>query len=87
MSLTAKTYLHTGGSQGGDLLLHSVRDTSVHGGSTRHDNVTVKVLPDVKITLHDRVVGSLVDTVGFESEEGGLEEGFRSSESAKLGIV
>ena len=53
-----------------------------HGRSTRHDDVSVEVLSDVEITLHDRVVGSLVDTRRFETEEGRLEESFRSTESA-----
>merc|ERR1711978_270308 len=45
------------GSQGGDLLLHPVGNTGVHGGATGHDGVGVQVLPDVNIALHDGVVG------------------------------
>merc|ERR1711976_423969 len=69
--------LNGGGSQGSDLLLHSVSNTRVHGGATRHDGVGVQVLPDVNIALHDGVVGGLMDTAGFHTQEGRLEEGLR----------
>ena len=72
--------LDGGGSQGGDLLLHSVGNTGVHGGATGHDGVGVQVLPDVNIALHDGVVGGLVDSAGLHSEEGRLEEGLRAPE-------
>merc|ERR1711893_462644 len=72
--------LNGGGSQGSDLLLHSVSNTRVRGGATRHDGVGVQVLPDVNIALHDGVVGGLVDTAGFHSEEGWLEEGLGGTE-------
>merc|ERR1712200_91852 len=72
--------LDGGGSKSGDLLLHSVGNTGVHGGATGHDGVGVQVLPDVNIALHDGVVGGLVDTAGFHSEEGRLEEGLRGTE-------
>merc|ERR1711962_154006 len=51
--------LDGGGSQGGDLLLHSVGDTGVHGGATGHHGVGVEVLTDVDVALHDGVVGGL----------------------------
>merc|ERR1712045_133816 len=73
--------LDGGGSQGGDLLLHSVGNTGVHGGATGHDGVGVQVLPDVNIALHDGVVDSLVDTAGLHSKEGRLEEGLGAPES------
>merc|ERR1712156_16824 len=72
--------LDGGGSQGSDLLLHTISNTRVHGGATRHDGVGVQVLPDVNITLHDGVVGGLMDTAGFHSQEGRLEEGLRGTE-------
>merc|ERR1719486_839781 len=43
--------------KGGDFLLHTVSNTRVHGGASRHDGVGVQVLPDVNIALHDGVVG------------------------------
>merc|ERR1712242_270312 len=72
--------LDGGGSQGGDLLLHSVGNTGVHGGATGHDGVGVQVLPDVNIALHDGVVGGLVDSAGLHSQEAGLEEGLGAPE-------
>ena len=45
--------LDGGGSQGGDLLLHAVSNTRVHGGASGHDGIGVQVLPDVNIALHD----------------------------------
>merc|ERR1719348_875436 len=67
--------LDGGGSKGGDLLLHPVCDTRIHGGASRHDSVGVQVLSDVNIALHDGVVGGLMDATGLHSEEGRLEEG------------
>merc|ERR1740131_112649 len=72
--------LDGGWSKGSDLLLHSVSNTRVHGGASRHDSVGVQVLPDVNIALHDGVVGGLVDTTGFHSQEGRLEESLRAPE-------
>merc|ERR1711894_599720 len=72
--------LDGGGSEGGDLLLHTVSNTRVHGSASGHDGVGIQVLTDVNIALHDRVVGGLVDTTGFHSKEGRLEESFRAAE-------
>merc|ERR1712186_7635 len=72
--------LNGGWSKSGDLLLHTVSNTGVHGGASGHDGVGVQVLPDVNIALHDGVVGGLMDTAGFHSEEGRLEEGFGGTE-------
>ena len=58
-----------GWGQGSDFLLPTISNTRVHGGATRHDSVGVQVLPDVNITLHNGVVGGLVDTTGFHSQE------------------
>ena len=54
--------LDGGGSQGGDLLLHTVSNTGVHGGASGKDRVGVQVLPDVNIALHDGVVDCLVNS-------------------------
>merc|ERR1712099_212075 len=72
--------LNGGWSKGGDFLLHTISNTGVHGGASGHDGVGIEILPDVNIALHDGVVGGLVDTAGFHSEEGRLEEGFRGTE-------
>merc|ERR1719295_1057139 len=57
--------LDGGGGQGGDLLLHSVGNTGVHGGAAGHDSVGVQVLADVDVALHYGVVGGLVDAAGL----------------------
>jgi len=72
--------LNGGWGQGSDLLLHPVSNTRVHGGATRHDGVGVQILTDVNIALHDGVVGGLMDTAGFHTQERGLEEGLRGTE-------
>merc|ERR1719180_762935 len=72
--------LDGGGSQGGDLLLHAVSNTGVHGGASGHDSVGVQVLPDIDVALHDGVVGGLVDSAGLHSQEAGLEEGLGTPE-------
>merc|ERR1711881_557367 len=72
--------LDGGRSQGSDLLLHTVSNTGVHGGASRHDGVGVQVLPDVNTALHDGVEGGLVDAAGLHSQEAGLEESLRAPE-------
>merc|ERR1719277_2618040 len=73
--------LDGGWSKSGDLLLHSVSNTGVHGGASGHDGVGVQVLSDVNIALHDGVVGSLMDTASLHTKEGWLEESLGASES------
>jgi len=73
--------LDGGGSEGGDFLLHTISDTGVHGGASRQDGVSVQILPDVDVALHDGVVDSLVDTARFHSKERGLEESFGATET------
>ena len=73
--------LNGGRGQGGDLLLHTISNTGVHGGSTGEDSVGVQVLTDVDVALHDGVVDGLVDTARFHTQEGRLEEGLRATES------
>merc|ERR1711894_455877 len=72
--------LDGGWSKGSDFLLHTISNTWVHGGAAGHDGVGIQVLTDVNIALHDRVVGGLVDTTGFHSKEGRLEESLRAAE-------
>ena len=82
LSLWRSNYLnlHCAGGQGGDLLLHPVGDTGVHGGSSRQDSVGVQVLTDINVALHDGVVGGLVDTTGLHTQEGRLEKSLRAPE-------
>jgi len=73
--------LNGGWSQGSDFLLHSVSNTRVHSGTTRQDSVGIQVLTDVDVALHDGVVDGLVDSAGFHSQEGWLEEGLWATET------
>jgi len=73
--------LHGGWSQMRDFLLHSVGDSRVHGGTTGENGVSVEILSDIDVALHDGVVGGLVDTGGLHTEEAWLEEGLWASES------
>ena len=73
--------LHGGRSQVDEFLLETIGDTREHGGSSGENDVSVQVLTDIDIALHDGVVGGFVDTSGFTSEERRLEEGFRGSET------
>merc|ERR1719186_2376906 len=73
--------LDGGWSKSSDLLLHTVSNSGVHSGASRHDSVGIKILTDVNITLHDGVVGGLMDATGFHSKEGRLEESLRATET------
>merc|ERR1712002_1456098 len=64
-----------------DFLLHAVSNTWVHGGTTRHDNVSEQVLPDINVAPHDGVVDGLVNTSRFHAKEGRLEQGLRAAET------
>ena len=73
--------LHGGRGKGGDLLLHSLGNSWVHGSSSGKDDVGVQILSDINITLHDGLESTVVDTTGLLSDEGRLEEDFWASES------
>ena len=73
--------LHRGRGETGDFLLHTVRDSGVHGGSSGQDGVGVQVLTDVDVALHDGVIGGLVDAGALHSQEGWLEHGLGATES------
>jgi len=49
--------------------------------SAYHDNVSVKVLSHIDITLGDGVECGDVNTAGLETENAGLEESFGSTET------
>ena len=78
--MNQSTNLHAGRREGEQLLLHTVRDTREHSGTTGEDNVSVEITTNIEIALEDGVVGGLVDTSSFEAEEGRLEERLRSAE-------
>ncbi|CAL7935109.1 unnamed protein product [Xylocopa violacea] len=67
-------------SESGDLLLHTISDTGVHGGTAGEYVVGVQILTDVDVALHDGVVDGLVDAAGFHTQEGRLEESFGATE-------
>jgi len=73
--------LHGGRSQGGDLLLHTISDTGVHGGATGEDSVGVQVLAEINVRLHDGVEASFVNANDLHTEEGGSEHGLGAAET------
>merc|ERR1719369_2191709 len=73
--------LDGGRSKSSNFLLHTVSNTRVHGGSARHDSVGIEILTDINITLHDGVVGGFMETTGFYSKEGRLEESLWTAET------
>ena len=73
--------LHGGRSQGGDLLLHTIGDTGVHGGAAGEDGVGVEIFTDVDVALHDGVEAALVNADDFHTQEGRLEDGLGAAET------
>ena len=61
--------LHGGRGKGGELLGHAFSDSGEHGGSSRHNDVGVKVSADVDVALHDGLESAVVDTAGLFSDE------------------
>ena len=59
--------LHCARGKRCDFLLHTVSNTRVHGGATREDSVGIQIFTDVHVTLHDGVVGSLMDACRFHT--------------------
>lgn len=76
-----KLDLHRGGGHGGDLLLETLSDTGVHGGTTRDDDVTVKLLTDINVALHDTLESGLVDTSRLKTQGIRVEESLRAAET------
>merc|ERR1719315_802831 len=73
--------LHGGWSHGGDLLLHAVSDTGVHGRTSGQDGVGVKVFSDVDVALHDGVEASLMNSDDLHTQEDGAEHRLGSTET------
>mmetsp|Transcript_32752 Transcript_32752/g.82596 ORF Transcript_32752/g.82596 Transcript_32752/m.82596 type:complete len:425 (-) Transcript_32752:238-1512(-) len=73
--------LHGRGGQRSDLLLHAVSDAAEHGGPAGEHDVAVKVLTDIDIALHDRVVRRLVDPRRLQADERGLEQHLGAAEA------
>merc|ERR1739838_1030118 len=53
--------LHGGRGQGGDLFLHTIGDTGIHGGASGENGVGVEIFTDVDVALHDGVEASFVN--------------------------
>jgi len=73
--------LHRLRSKSLDLLLHSVVNSLEHGSTSRKDDISIQILTDIHIALHDGVISGLVDTRELATDQVGLEENFRASES------
>lgn len=73
--------LHGGWSKVGNFFLHAVGDAGVHRGTSRKNGVSVQILTDVDVALHDRVVGGFMDATGLHAEERRLEQGFGTTET------
>jgi len=61
--------------------LHSVCNSWEHSASSGKDDVTIEILSDINIALHDGVVGGFVNSSSFHTKERGLEQSLRASES------
>jgi len=68
--------LHSGGSQLREFLSHPLTNALEHGGATRQNNILVKILPDINVTLHDGLKSGIVNAASFLTNEMGLEENF-----------
>merc|ERR1712127_596802 len=73
--------LHCGGREGSDLFGHALADSSEHGGATRKNYVSVQILPDIDVALHNRLESCVVDSASLLSDEARLEEHLRTTEA------
>ena len=73
-------YLHGGRCMGCDLLVHPVCNAWEHGGATRQHDIAVQVLPDVHITFHDGVEGSVINALSLHAHQAGCEQHLRAPE-------
>lgn len=64
-----------------DLELVSICRKSLADLMTYHDNVSIEILTDIDITLHDGVEGCDVDTTRLQTQDRWLEECLRSTET------
>ena len=65
------------------ILLKFLRQSAYHYFETKRKSTDffLTYLTDIDVALHDGVVGGLVDTSGFHTNEGRLEEGLGASET------
>jgi hypothetical protein len=73
--------LDRGRGKSGDLLGHTLTDSGEHGSSSRKNNVGVKILADINITLHDGLESRIGNTVHFKTSQVRLEEDLRTTET------
>ena len=76
--------LHGGRCESADFLGESFSNTREHSSTTGKNNVVVKIFSDIDVAFHDGVESELVETVVFFSNERGLEEQLRASETLAL---
>merc|ERR1712165_369273 len=67
--------------ESGAKFLTSFWNSLVHRGTSRHHHISVQILPDIDITLHDGREGQFVDSLLFQSQKLWLEQCLRGSES------
>lgn len=73
--------LVTSGSQAQELLLETVGETFVHGGTTGEDDVLHEVLADVDVRAGDGSPGKMLDGLAGEAVEVGVEQKLRDSDT------
>jgi len=73
--------LHGGWSHAGNLLLHTIGDTGVHGGTTGQHGVGIEILTDIDVTLHDGVEAAFLDADDFHTQESRAEHGLGAAET------
>ena len=73
--------LHGRRCEGDDFLGQTLGDVAEHGSTTGKNNVGVKILTNINITLHDGLEQSVVDTTGLLTNERWLEENFWAAET------
>ena len=65
----------------GELRFKSISETSVHGGTTREDNVLAEILSNINIRSLNRLPGEFVEGSASHTGKGWLEEEFWAAHS------
>ena len=65
---------------GCDFLVHPVCNAGEHSGATRQHDIAVQVLPDIHITLHDRVKCSVINALSLHAHQAWCEQDLRAPE-------
>jgi hypothetical protein len=72
--------LHGGRGEGNHLLLESLSNTGIHGGTSGHDDVFIQVLSDIYVSGLDGVIGKLMDTREVLADVSRVEQSFGATE-------